>query len=79
MPDITIHIPDNKWVEFSTHFLLTHPNQTLDTPTPLSDTNWIKRRVLLFARGAYEKGVRQVWDQQAQPPIDPDVISPKDQ
>ena len=75
MPTITLSIPDDKWPEFKKHFLITHPNQTLDLPEPLSDKEWIFHRILLFARGAYEKGVRELFDATAEPPIDKEIIT----
>lgn len=75
MPAITLTVPGNKWNDFVKHFCLTHANQTLESDTVLSNEDWVKLRVLLFARGAYEKGVNQVFSDQEKPPIDKDIIT----
>lgn len=74
MASIELEIDNENWDTFKFHFLLIHPNQTLDWDTPLSDDAWITHRVMLFARGAYEKGVRQVFEQTSQAPTVPDII-----
>lgn len=75
MPNMTLKIDTQDWQEYKDHFLLIHPNQTKDSFSVLSDDDWVFYRIFLFARGSYEKGIRQVFDQQALPPINPAIIS----
>lgn len=75
MPDITLHIPGNKYDAFKKYFLMVHPNQTLDSDNPLSDDKWIKFRVLLFARGSYEKGFTQEYESLNGPVFDTNIIT----
>lgn len=75
MAAITLTIPDNKWDTFVRYFLMIHPNQTLDSDKPLKDDEWIRYRVLLFARGAYQKGIRQEHEAHNRPVFDVNIIT----
>lgn len=75
MAAITLTVPGNKWTDFAKYFLMVHPNQTLDSDNPLSDGDWIRYRILLFARGAYEKGFTQEYEQANGPVFDTDIIT----
>lgn len=72
---ITLSIDDAKWPDFKKYFLITHPNQTTGSPSPLSDDEWIFHRILLFARGSYEKGLAFDFAKQNPPPIDNEIIN----
>lgn len=75
MPTIVLTIPGNKYDTFKRYFLLTHPNQTTNGPNPISDDDWIRLRVLLFAQGAYIKALTAEHTQSNLPPIDNNIIS----
>ncbi|MHC4643804.1 MAG: hypothetical protein ACYS32_19345 [Planctomycetota bacterium] len=70
MPSVTLNIPTAKYTEYKKYFLLTHPNQTDD----LTDDQWIKHRILLFAKGAYQKAKRVEWEEGG-PIVDDDIIT----
>lgn len=72
---ISLTVEDSKWEEFKNHFLITHPNQTLEGDNPLSDEDWIKYKIFLFTRGAYEKGFSQLFAEQNPPPYNGAIIS----
>ena len=71
---MTLSVEDPKWPDFKKHFLITHPNQTTDATTVLSDDEWVFYRIFLFARGAYEKGFNQEFAKQNIPPVAKDII-----
>jgi hypothetical protein len=73
MPNITLNISVAKYPTFKRWFLLTHPNQTLDSGKPLTDDQWINYRILLFARGAAYRG--QDIEEKQEPVRDPDIIT----
>lgn len=74
MHTITLTIEDAKWEDFKKHFLLTHPPQLVGFPHNMTDDDWITYRIFLFARGAYEKGINQVYAEQNKPVLDKDII-----
>lgn len=75
MAAITLTIPGNKWDTFKRCFLLTHPNQTLNSDNVLSDDDWVRYRILLFARGAYQKGLAREYEESNGPEFDKDIIT----
>lgn len=75
MSAITLTVPGNKWETFKKYFLMTHPNQTLESDHVLSDDDWIGYRVFLFARGSYQKGLMQEYGTSNGPDFDEDIIS----
>lgn len=72
---IELKVPKNKWDDFKECFLMTHPNQTFDSDKPLSDNDWIHHRILLFARGSYEKGFKQRHEALHTPNFDKNIIT----
>jgi hypothetical protein len=74
MPSVTLTIPPAKYAEFKTYFLRTHPNQTEESAAPLTDDQWIKHRIFLFAKGAYIKGKRAERDE-SPVAFDDDIIT----
>lgn len=75
MAVIALTVPGNKWPDFVKYFVMVHPNQTLDSTSPLSDNDWVRYRILLFARGAYEKGFTQEYEDLNGPVFDADIIT----
>lgn len=63
------------WDTFKKYFLLTHPNQTLNSTSVLTDDDWIKYRILLFTRGSYEKSFSQEFAENNKPPVDKNIIT----
>jgi len=74
MPQIIFNIPDEKLEDYKKYFLMVYPNQTLDSDNPLTDNQWIKRRIFLFAVGAYKNGKQQEFESQNGPIFDEDII-----
>lgn len=75
MATIEFEVDDAKWNDFKKYFLIIHPNQTLDTDNPLSNDDWIRYRILLFARGSYEKGLTQEFEKLNGPVFDTGIIT----
>jgi hypothetical protein len=75
MASMTITIPAEKWETYKEHFLNTYPNQTTDSDNPLTDEQWIKRRILLFVKGAYTKSMNDEFYRDNQPVLDPDMAT----
>lgn len=75
MASIELEIDDADWPVFKKYFLMVHPNQTLDKGIPLNDDDWIRYRILLFARGAYEKGLTQEYEKINGPVFDKTIIT----
>jgi hypothetical protein len=75
MPNVTYSISAAKYSEFKRLFLITYPNQTLDSTNPLTDDEWIVRRGKLFFRGACFKAQREEYEQQNSPVYDNDIIT----
>jgi hypothetical protein len=73
MTSITLNISAVKYPIYKRWFLLSHPNQTLDSDAPLTDDQWIKRRIFLFARGAAFRG--QDIEEKSKPIRDNDLIT----
>jgi hypothetical protein len=74
MPQIIFNIPDEKLEDYKKYFLMVYPNQTLDSDNPLTDNQWIKHRIFLFAIGAYKRGKQQEFENQNGPIFDEDII-----
>lgn len=75
MPEITLTVPDTKWEEYKKYFLMAYPNQAENLSEPLTDNQWIKHRIFLFAKGAYKRGKRQEFDEQNEPVFDEEIIT----
>lgn len=75
MAVIALTVPGNKWADFVKYFMMVHPNQTLDSDNPLSDDDWVRYRILLFARGSYEKGFAQEFEELNGPVFDTNIIT----
>jgi len=75
--EITLEIEDSKWFTFKLHFLQTHPNQTKDLTETLTDEQWIAYKILLFALGAYIKGLTEEFQILNKPQIDNKIITIK--
>jgi hypothetical protein len=72
---ITFKIPAAKWPTYKKYFLIAYPNQTLNEgEANLTDNQWVKYRIKLFAKNAYRRGKRIEWEEQNKPIYDPNVI-----
>jgi len=74
MPQFTLSVSETNWPEYKKYFLMAYPNQTLDSDNPLTDDQWIRHRIFLFAKGAYQKGKRQEFDAQNEPDFVDDIV-----
>lgn len=75
MEVVKLEVEDEKWPDFKRHFLRIHPNQTIDSAGPLSDDDWIRYRIFLFARGVYEKGYTAEYYELNGPIFDTNMIN----
>ncbi len=71
MPQITLSVPDAKWPEYKKYFLIAFPKEDQS----LTDEQWIKRRILMFAHGAYSIGREREFNESNKPVINKDIIT----
>ena len=74
---LTITIPADKVQAYAKYFLIAYPNQTANNEDPnkiLTNPQWIRHRIFLFARNAYQKGRRIEFEELNQPVFDPDIV-----
>ena len=71
MPSFTITWPDDTFVQDKEDFLLAAPNQTLDRDEPLTDNEWIKKKIVLMAKGQVMRGRRERIEAAMESPVEP--------
>lgn len=68
-------IPAAKWATYKKCFLLAYPNQSLnDGEAKLTDGQWVKYRIIMFAKNAYKRGQQIEFEQQQRPVPDPNIV-----
>ena len=54
-------------------FLLAAPNQTLEQETPLTDIQWIKKKIAMMTKGQVMRGRRERLEAAMETPTEPDI------
>ena len=75
MASIVLTVQGAKWETFKKYFLIAHPNQTHQMDVPMSDDDWIKHRIRLFAQNSYLRGLKNEYDELHGPVIDPNIVT----
>lgn len=72
--EINYTIPDEKVSEFVESFLRIYPKMEEEPYASMSDAEWVKFRIKLWATGIYKRGMTQKWEEENSPTIPKEII-----